>query len=123
LGVESFRIDGNDVLEMYERTQASVRNCRGGNGPVLIEALTYRHGGHHVNDPGQYMPEDRLAFYKSKDPVVVGRKYLAEKGPATEDEIRQIETTVETEIAAAIEFAKESPEMTLEEFFALTEAY
>ena len=123
LGVESFRIDGNDVLEVYEQARESVEKCRAGDGPVLIEALTYRHGGHHVNDPGQYMPEDRLAYYKSKDPVELGRKHLAEKGAVSEEEIREIEVSVESEIEEAIEFAKESPEMTVNDFFALTEMY
>ena len=90
--------------------------CRSGKGPAIIEAKTFRHGGHHVNDPGLYMPEDRLAHYKSKDPVDIGRAYLIEKGGATEEEVRRIEAAVEDEMEDAVEFAVASPEPSLEEF-------
>lgn len=123
LGVESFRVDGNDVLEVYERTKESVEKCRNGKGPILIEALTYRHSGHHVNDPGQYMPSDILEYFKSRDPVDIGRKYLKEKGGASEDEVAAIEAAVEREIQAAVKFATESPEMTREEFAQLIAEY
>jgi len=108
-GVECFAVDGNDVLEVYERTaQARVR-CREGKGPVLMEAKTYRHGGHHVNDPGQYMPRDRLEYYKAKDPLLLGRRYLLEEGGATEAEVEGIEAAVQAEMEAAIAYAKDSP--------------
>jgi pyruvate dehydrogenase E1 component alpha subunit len=123
LGVESFGVNGNDVLEVYEKTKASVKKLRKGKGPVLMEAKTYRHGGHHVNDPGLYLPEDKLSYYKSNDPVLVGRRYLIEKGKATEDEVRAIEEEVEKAMMQAIEFAKESPEPEIDEFLKMVETY
>ena len=108
-GVECFTVDGNDVLEVYERTaQARVRCCES-KGLVLIEAKTYRHGGHHVNDPGEYMPRDRLEYYKAKDPLLIGRRYLLEEGGSTEEEVAAIEAVVQAEMEAAIAFAKDSP--------------
>jgi len=121
--VESFVVDGNDVLEVYELAKESVEKCRAGKGPVLIEAKTYRYGGHHVNDPGHYMPEDKLEYYKSKDPVNIGRKYLMEKGGVTETEVKTLEQTIEREFEEAVEFAQESPEMSVDEFLEMTEAY
>ncbi|KPJ58229.1 MAG: acetoin:2,6-dichlorophenolindophenol oxidoreductase subunit alpha [Planctomycetes bacterium DG_23] len=115
-GVESVCVDGNDVLEVYQQAKEAVTLCRRGKGPVLLEAKTYRHMGHHVNDPGAYMPEETLAYYKSKDPVKIGRKYLLEMGKATEEEARDIEKAVEHEMEEAIEFAVTSPEPSLEEF-------
>ena len=115
-GVESFTLDGNDVLEVYERASGACSRCREGKGPILMEAETYRHTGHHVNDPGQYMPADRLAYYKSKDPILLGRRYLMEQGGATEGEVREIEATVEAELEAAIDFARESPEPSVAAF-------
>jgi pyruvate dehydrogenase E1 component alpha subunit len=122
-GVESFPADGNDVLELYERTKQSITLCQKGSGPVLMEAKTYRHGGHHVNDPGQYMPKERLDYYKTKDPVAHGRKYLVENGGATAEEVTEIEAAVEREIEDSITFAKNSPEPSVDEFLTTTESY
>ena len=123
LGVESFSVDGNDVLEVYEKAKESVKKCRKGKGPIFMEAVTFRHGGHHVNDPGLYLPKERLEYYKSRDPVGLGRKYLTDQGKATEQEIKAIETGVEHEMDEAVTFAKKSPEMTVEEFLEMVEVY
>ncbi len=122
-GVESYRVDGNDVLEVYDRAADAVEKCRTGNGPVLIEALTYRHSGHHVNDTGAYMPEDRLAYYKEKDPCIVGRRYLKEKAGATEDEITRLERQVEALMEEAVAFAVNSPQPSVEKFLEEVKVY
>lgn len=123
LGIESHQVDGNDVLQMYEQTKAAVQKCRENKGPILIEAVTYRHGGHHVNDPGLYMPEEKLKYYKSIDPVGRGRNYLIEKGKATEEEVAALEAAIEKEMDAAIEFANQSEELSFEEFIKIVEGY
>lgn len=115
-GVTAGAVDGNDVLAVYEKAKEAVQACRTGKGPVLIEAKTYRHGGHHVNDPGLYMPKDLLEYYKAKDPVKIGRKYLAEQGKCTEQEILVIEQQIDSLMDETIEFAKNSPEPSVEEF-------
>jgi len=114
--VPSSPVDGNDVLAVYEKAKEGVLACRSGKGPVLIEAKTYRHGGHHVNDPGQYMPKERLEYFKSKDPVRIGREYLLTQGQVSEEAISALEAEVEKEIDEAVEFAKNSPEPSVEEF-------
>ena len=88
-----------------------------------IEAKTYRHGGHHVNDPGSYMPKEKLEYYKSKDPLTISRKYLLEKGEGKEEEIKRIEADVDDEIEKAIDFAKSSEELSKEKFVQMVEAY
>lgn len=115
-GVPAYPVDGNDVLAVYEKTKEAIEACRNGKGPVMIEAKTYRHGGHHVNDPGLYMPKDRLEYYKSKDPVDIGRKYLLEETKCTEQEAAAIEQQVQQAMEEAIEFAKNSPEPSVEKF-------
>ena len=122
-GVNSIRIDGNQVLDVYEATRNAVALCRDGKGPYLVEAMTYRHSGHHVNDPGLYMPKEKLEHYQAHDPIVRGRKALAEIGGASEMEIKAIETSVEQEMEEAIAFAKSSPELTREQFFELVTQY
>lgn len=115
-GVAHSQVDGNHVLEVYERARAAVAQCRSGKGPVLIEAKTFRHAGHHVNDPGLYMPKDLLDRYKAQDPVLLGRKFLIEQGGATDEEARAIEAAVDQEMEAAIAFAKDSPEPDVDGF-------
>ena len=115
-GVPAYQVDGNDVLAVYEKTQNAIETCRKGKGPVMIEAKTYRQGGHHVNDPGLYMPKDKLEYYKSKDPVDIGRKYLLEDTKCTEQEAAAIEQQVQQAMEEAIEFAKNSPEPSVEKF-------
>jgi acetoin:2,6-dichlorophenolindophenol oxidoreductase subunit alpha len=114
-GVKSERVDGNDVIAVYDKAVEAVQVCAQGQGPVLIEALTYRHGGHHVNDPGLYMPKDRLDHYQSRDPLRIGRERLLEGGVAEED-IGLIEGDVEQQMDEAVEFALASPEPSVEAF-------
>lgn len=115
-GVRSLMVDGNDVLKVYEGAHESVALCRQGRGPVLMEAKTYRQMGHHVNDPGLYMPRDKLEYYKARDPVDIGRRYLLERGGASEEEARRIEAAVEREMEEAVQFAVNSPEPSAHEF-------
>ncbi len=114
-GVEGTRVDGNDVAAVYERAAEARERCLAGGGPLLLEAMTYRHAGHHVNDPGDYMPEDQVAHYKSRDPLILCRRHLAEAG-APESEADAVEAEVEAAIEAALEFARSSPEPDVDAF-------
>ena len=123
LGVESHRIDGNDPLAVYFTVQDAAKTCREGKGPVLIEAVTYRHTGHHVNDPGKYMPAEKLAHYKGRDPVDSARKSLTELTDVSAAEIKAIQAEVDAEIEDAIEFAKASDEVSIDEFKQFASVY
>ena len=116
IGVDSVQIDGNDPLLVYETVSDAVEQCRSGKGPVLIEAVTFRHSGHHVNDPGKYMPEDKLAYYKQRDPVDRARDNLKSMGGVSEDGIRAIEQGIEAEFAQAVARAKQAGEVSVDEF-------
>ena len=120
-GATCFQVDGNDVLKVYEKAQQAVEICKTGIGPVLLEAKTFRHGGHHVNDPGTYLPKDTLDYYLGHDPVDIGRGYLTGLGQAGQDEVDAIHAEVDAAMADAIEYAKASPEMTREEFMDFVE--
>lgn len=115
-GVLSLKVDGNDVLEVYEKMKEAVDVCRGGKGPVLLCAKTYRQGGHHVNDPGLYMPKERLEYYKSKDPVKLAAGHLIEQAGCSEQDIEALNEKVEKAMEEAVEFAKNSPEPSIEKF-------
>ena len=122
-GIKSYQIDGNDVLEVYETVKKSADLCRKGKGPILIEAITYRHGGHHVNDPGAYMPREELEHYKSIDPIKRGRDYLVKQAKLSETEIKKLELAVEQEMEEAIEFAGSSDALSFDEFLKIVEDY
>jgi pyruvate dehydrogenase E1 component alpha subunit len=123
IGVESHQVDGNDPLAVYNLTQQAVEKCRRGEGPILIEAKTYRHMGHHVNDPGKYMPADRLAYYKERDPVDRARNALVEMADVDKAEIDAIESEIRQEFEDAVAFSKASREISLAEFREFVEAY
>jgi len=123
IGVESYQVDGNDPLAVYQMTLEAAETCRKGKGPVLIEAKTFRHMGHHVNDPGAYMPEDRLAYYKERDPVDRARASLKEMSEASDADIEAIEAEIAAEFADAVEFSKSSGEVSLEDFRAFAAGY
>jgi TPP-dependent pyruvate/acetoin dehydrogenase alpha subunit len=120
-GVEAWGVDGNELIAVYASALRAVELCRAGKGPVLIEAKTYRHQGHHVNDPGTYMPQDKLEFYKTqKDPVTLTRRALAEV--LNPREIESLEREVDEEMEEAVEFARKSPEPDVGEFIREVEA-
>jgi pyruvate dehydrogenase E1 component alpha subunit len=112
-GVPGICVDGNDAWAVYQETAAAVARARRGQGPTLIEAKTYRHGGHHVNDPGLYMDPDTLAGWKARDPILLMRRAIGDDARTA-----AIEAQVDAELDAAVEFAAGSPEPSVEEFLA-----
>ena len=114
-GMPGLTIDGNDAAQIYQAIRAPLERARSRGGPTLIECKTYRHQGHHVNDPGLYMPRDVLAAWKARDPLIVLRETLHKDG-FTEDDLQAIERRVDQEMEAAVEFALTSPDPSVEEF-------
>lgn len=115
-GVPGVCVDGNDALAVYRETAAAVARARRGQGPTLIEAKTYRHGGHHVNDPGLYMDPAVTADWRARDPMVLMRRALGDDARAA-----AIEAQVDAELAAAVAFATNSPEPDMEAFLSSIE--
>jgi pyruvate dehydrogenase E1 component alpha subunit len=108
-GIPSQAVDGMDALAVYEATKQAVDRARGGQGPSLIEAMTYRYRGHHVGDvKTPYRTEQELEEWKSRDPIRRLRAQLQEEEIATEGEITQLEKKIERAIDEAIEFGKNS---------------
>ena len=108
-------VDGNDAVAIHNAMQDPLARARRGDGPTLIECSTYRQSGHHVNDPGLYMPKDQLEAWKLRDPVIVMREHVVAAG-ASADEISAIDTRVEKLIDEAVAFAQESPQPSREAF-------
>lgn len=101
-------IDGNNVLEVYETVKEAVEYARAGNGPSIIECITYRHEGHYCGDPANYRPSDYLDEALEKDAIKRFREYLLENG-VTENELDEIDEVMKQEIEEAYEFAVSSP--------------
>lgn len=116
-GMPGLTVDGNDAAVVYGAMQEPVRRARAGEGPSLVECMTFRHGGHHVNDPGLYLPAEELQRWKARDPLIVLRERLARTG-VDEATIAAIDERVELLLEEAVEFATASPNPSLEEFLA-----
>ena len=107
-GLERIVIDGNDADVVYRTMQTAVAKARAGEGPSMIECMTYRHSGHSRADPAQYRPPGELDEWKKKDPVVIYRRRLLELG-VPEATLKQIEDETMQEVNRATEEAKLSP--------------
>ncbi|MGF7150184.1 pyruvate dehydrogenase E1 component alpha subunit [Sphingomonas zeicaulis] len=107
-GMPGERVDGNDPFAMYAAAAEAVARARAGEGPTLIEAMTYRFFGHVFGDADNYMDKARKAEAIANDPVPRFRAALIETGIATEDQLAGLEAAIEKEIDEAVEFALES---------------
>jgi pyruvate dehydrogenase E1 component alpha subunit len=103
------QLDGQDVLEMYEALDEAMDYARQ-NGPVLLEALTYRYAGHSMGDPERYRTKAEIEEWRARDPILRFGNHLIADGIATEDELDDIRQAVEAELADIVQFAEESPE-------------
>jgi acetoin:2,6-dichlorophenolindophenol oxidoreductase subunit alpha len=104
-GLDPIEIDGNDPDAVYLTASEALTKARGGGGPSLIEAITYRSGGHSRADPGKYRPKEEVDAWAERDPVQLYRERLRKLG-VEEDRLSSIEDHVARAIEDATEFAK-----------------
>jgi len=109
-GIPGTSIDGNDVMEVFRTAYEAVARARRGDGPTLIECLTYRQCGHSRSDPRTYRSKEEEEFWKAKDPILRFKNYLLTKKDIDEKELSALDVSVEEEIKEAVEFAEASPE-------------
>lgn len=107
-GLPAVLIDGNDADATYAAAVQAIEQARSGGGPSLIEAETYRHGGHSRADPGKYRPEHEVASWLAKDPLPRYRALLVSAG-AGEEALARIEEASLSAVDAATEAAMASP--------------
>ena len=114
-GIQGVRVDGNDVLAVYEAVREAVARARKGEGPTLVEAVTYRWGGHSMraNLP-EYRTKEEEREWMERDPIARLRNHLVDGKRATSIRLKELEESVEVELDRAVEFAKTSPEPTVE---------
>ena len=107
-GLERIAVDGNDPDEMLEVATRTVDRARGGGGPSLVEAKTYRHTGHSRADPGKYRPDEEVAAWLARDPIPALRERLLADG-ADEAELDAIDRAAEELVDRATEEARSAP--------------
>jgi len=121
-GIPGVTVNGNDVLAVHDAALLAVQAAREGAGPTLLECVTYRRGGHKRDDPATYRPKEEVEAWFATDPIEL-LVPLLEKDPRIGTErLELIKSEVESEISAAVEFAKSSPlpsiETVLDEVYA-----
>jgi TPP-dependent pyruvate/acetoin dehydrogenase alpha subunit len=107
-GLPAEIIDGNDVIKVHDTMKGAVDRARSGDGPTVIEALTYRHYGHSRADPAKYRPADEVQRWMQRDPLLVARERLASLGVNAAD-VDAIDTKVADMIKVAVQEAKDAP--------------
>ena len=107
--IPAVQIDGMDLMEVREATSEALRRVRAGNGPVFIEAMTYRYRGHSMADPVKYRESSEVEEWRINDPIDRFKAVALEEGLITPAEIEQIQKEVAETIAEAIDYAKQSP--------------
>jgi pyruvate dehydrogenase E1 component alpha subunit len=105
-GMPGVTIDGNDVIAVYKAVQEAAKRAREGNGPTLIEAVTYRWRGHSKSDRQLYRTREEVKSWMGKDPIHRFAKLL----DVNDEEFKKIEAQAKEEIRKAVEFAEASPE-------------
>ena len=103
-------VDGMDVLAVRGVAQEAVARARAGEGPTLIEALTYRFRGHSLADPDELRSQEEKEFWAARDPIKRLAADLAKRNLATAAELKAIDDKVKAIVEDAVEFAESSPE-------------
>lgn len=117
-GIEGITIDGNNLIEVIETTYQAVEKARRGEGPTLIEAMTYRWKGHSKSDAKKYRTkQEEEQWRKEKDPIQQAKTTLIAAGIFTEEEAEEIRKKAKQAINDAVTFGENSPVVAVETMF------
>jgi pyruvate dehydrogenase E1 component alpha subunit len=109
-GIPGEQVDGMNVLAVYEAGLAAAEHARSGQGPIILEMLTYRYRGHSMSDPAKYRTRDEVNKMRAEhDPIEQVRQRLLQDG-ADEAQLKQIDAEIREIVAEAAQFAQDSPE-------------
>jgi pyruvate dehydrogenase E1 component alpha subunit len=110
-GIPGVQIDGMDVAEVKQSADTVFEHVRGGQGPYIIEAMTYRYRGHSMSDPAKYRSKEEVQRMRAEhDPIEQTRVKLIDAGLADEAALKEIDREVKERVSEAAEFAQNSPE-------------
>jgi TPP-dependent pyruvate/acetoin dehydrogenase alpha subunit len=108
-GVSSYIVDGNDVVAVYNTAKEAVDRARAGEGPILIEAKTFRRRGHAQHDPAEYVPREQRAHWEKRDPIALYEEFLTKEKLLDTKGKKEIETKINTLLEKERDFAENSP--------------
>ncbi len=115
-GMANNRVDGMDVLQVYEASQKAIEHVRTKKEPFLLEIMTYRFRGHSMGDPERYRKQDEVKKWEESDPIGIFHQKLVEDHFSV-SQLDEIVARAEGEVARAVEFAEASPEPGMDELF------
>jgi TPP-dependent pyruvate/acetoin dehydrogenase alpha subunit len=118
-GVPHERVDGNDVLAVYERTKNAVEQARSSGGPMFIECVTYRMGNHNTSDNADLYrdEEEQKEYWADRDPVDRFETFLRDEGILSDEEKSEIEDEIEEQVSDAVDTARNIPDTEPERMF------
>lgn len=108
-GIASYIVDGNDVVEVYTTAKEAVERARAGEGPILIEAKTFRRGGHAQHDPAEYVPKQQREFWEKRDPIALYEAFLLKEKLLDAKGKKEVEEKLTSLLEKEREFAENSP--------------
>jgi len=109
-GMANARVDGMDVMKVYEAARKAIEQVRTRSEPFLLEVVTYRFRGHSMGDPERYRTQEEVKTWQDNDPIGIFRKALISKKTASAKALDELEAQVEEEVQKAVEFAEASPD-------------
>jgi pyruvate dehydrogenase E1 component alpha subunit len=116
-GMPGYRVDGMDVLAVYEVAQKAVARARAGEGPTLLECMTYRFRGHSLADPDELRDPEEKERWRQRDPIKQLERYALLHSLMSEADFHAIQTEIQAEVEDAVAFALDSPEPTVDELY------
>ncbi len=108
-GIDSYIVDGNDVVAVYSTAKEAVERARAGEGPILIEAKSFRRHGHAQHDAAEYVPKQMRAYWEARDPIALYEKFLSSEKLLDAKSKNEIEEKINTLLGKEREFAENSP--------------
>lgn len=108
-GMNAVRVDGNDVVAVYEAVSKAAEHGRSGGGPTFIDCETYRWYGHNIGDPGTWRPKEEIEAWKARDPIAMHRRRIIDEEVASAEQLDAIDTEEQMRMDAAIVAAEAAP--------------
>ncbi len=117
-GIPGVRVDGNDIFAVVAVTRRAVERGLRGEGPTLIEAITYRMGGHSTSDdPNRYRENQAVEAWAARDPLERVRRYLQKRGAWSDADEKNLKADIDARFRAAVAIAEKTPPPALESMF------
>ena len=109
-GIPGVGVDGNDVAAVYDVVHAAVERARAGDGPTLVESVTYRHKGHSKSDKNLYRTREEISEWRDKDPILQFEGVVRDRGLLSDEEIQAARTEAMESIRNAVRTANAAPD-------------